>query len=223
MGDLSRYRGAAVGGSVGHRAGRHHRRGRVVGAGQRPRGATGDRLARPARGAVESWDQVCGDRHVGDLRQGRAGGVAACAADRRSVPLGQTGQRDARCGASAHHCGASAAAWPQMRSGVDQPAPAAARGRTTDRRATQQVVRTAHVGGPQRRHRGRLDRQRATTRCVGLQRPWRTALRNLGSPIRVLHVLRRLLGARDPAAGPDDLLLAGTHDPGHSDRPVQRP
>ena len=71
--------------------------------------------------------------------------------------------------------------------------------------------------------RRRLDRQRTTTRCVGLHRPWRTALRNLGSPIRVLHVLRCLLGARDPTPGPDDLRLAGTHDPGHSDRPVQRP
>ena len=81
----------------------------------------------------------------------------------------------------------------------------------------------AHVRRPQRRHRRRLDRQRATTRCVGLHRPWRTALRNLCRPIRVLRVLRCLLGARDPAAGRDDLQLAGTNDPGHSDRPVQRP
>ena len=90
-------------------------------------------------------------------------------------------------------------------------------------RATRPAVRTTHTRGPQRRHRRRLDRQRAVARCVGLHRPWWTALRNLYHPVRVLHVLRCLLGARDPAAGRDDLQLAGTNDPGHPDRPVQRP
>jgi hypothetical protein len=37
----------------------------------------------------EQWKSrhpVCGDRHVGDLRQGRPGGVAPCAADRLKPP-----------------------------------------------------------------------------------------------------------------------------------------
>ncbi|MCH9728621.1 MAG: ISL3 family transposase [Actinomycetia bacterium] len=56
------------------------------------------------------------------------------------------------------------------------------------------------------------------TRGVVLHSSWRTALRNLCHLVRVLHLLRCLLGARDRPAGPDNLQLAGTNDPGHPDR-----
>jgi hypothetical protein len=66
----------------------------------------------------------------------------------------------------------------QERSGVDQPAPTAARRRKADRRSTPHSVREVNVSGPQRGHRRGLDRQGTSSRCVGLHRTWWTVLRD---------------------------------------------
>jgi hypothetical protein len=108
------------------------------------------------------------------------------------------------------------------RPGVDQPAPAAARRRTIDRRAAHEVVREADLRGPERRHRRRLDREGTPSGCVGLHRAWRFALRNHRGAVRVLCVLRRMLGARDRQARRNHLSLAGADDSRHPDRAVQR-
>src|SRR5690606_11189057 len=110
----------------------------------------------------------------------------------------------------------------QKRPRMDQPAPAAARRRPVDRRTTPPAVRETYLSGPQRQHRRRLDRQRAPTRYVGLHRPWWTGLRDPRRAVPVLHLLRRLLGARDRQARPHHLNVAGADDPGHPDRAIQR-
>ncbi len=111
----------------------------------------------------------------------------------------------------------------KTRSGMDQPAPAAARRRTTHRRPTHPAVRAADLRRPQRRHRRRLDRQGTPAGRVGLHRSWRPALRNHRRTVSVLRVLRRLLGARDRQARRNDRNLAGTNDSRDPDRTVQRP
>ena len=71
---------------------------------------------------------------------------------------------------------------------------------------------------------GRLDRQGAAPRPIGLQ-PTTGGLRYHISAraVPVLRVLRRHLGARNPRPRRNHRNLAGTNDAGHHHRPVQRP
>ena len=210
MGDLPRHRRAAVGGSLD--TGLVD----ITGAGGLLVQVNG-RAAQPVidwlAAATSSgkpgsswWRSTC--RRPTPRPPGRRCHMAA---DRRSVPPGQKSGPDARtrCVAAPLRrigCGVAASG-----RGADQPALAAARGRAAHRRATPQTVRTAHVRGPQRRHRRRLDHQRllrdalACTARGGLHY-------EISATLYAFYTFcAAVLGARDPAAGRNDLQLAGTN------------